>query len=73
MELQNKFQLAVAPCNIVGFVKTSSLTSVARQVAEKVEPLSTSATVAVEVKTRVCPSDTTLLNWCRKVLLCYAG
>ena len=33
----------VAPCNMVGFVKLFR-TSVARQVSQKVEPLSTSAT-----------------------------
>ena len=39
----------VAPCNMVGFVKLFR-TCVARQVSRKVEPLSTSATVAVVKK-----------------------
>ena len=39
----------VAPCNMVGFVKLFRI-SVTRQVSRKVEPLSTSATVAVVKK-----------------------
>ena len=65
----------VAPCNMVGFVKLF-WTSVARQVSRKVEPLSTSATVAtiaVVIKTRVSPCNTTWWNWSRSILLRYAA
>ena len=55
----------VARCNMVGFVKLFR-TSVARQVSRNVEPLSTSATVAVVKKKkkfhRVTPVRETVLQ-----------
>ena len=61
----------VALCNMVGFVKLFR-TSVARQVSRKVEPLSTSATVAVVKKQefhRVTPlRETGLARRCTQVL-----
>ena len=63
--LWNKFQQALQPCNMVGFVK-HFWTSVARQVSRKVELLSISATA----KSFTVHHH---LVWSRLVLLRYAN